>query len=55
MKKFAAAALWFYAGWSFGALLATVLGVHAILGPIIGAAASILFVADPRRIIGTAP
>jgi hypothetical protein len=53
MKKFAFAALWFYAGWSFGALLATVLGLHVIVGPITGAAVSILFVVYHRE-IGTA-
>ena len=52
MKKRALAAiLWFYAGWYAGAILASVLGVSPVLGPIIGAAAASLVVVDPRRLI----
>ena len=50
-KRIISAALWFYAGWTFGALIATALDLSAGLGPLIGAAATALFVADPRRII----
>ena len=49
--RIVSAALWFYAGWTLGALLATALDLSAGLGPLIGAAATALFVADPRRII----
>jgi len=53
-KRILAAFLWFYAGWYGGAILADFLGVSALLGPIIGAAAAGLMVGDPRRIIWTA-
>jgi hypothetical protein len=52
MKKRAfAAILWFYAGWYAGAILASVLGISPVLGPIIGAAAAGLVVGDPRQLI----
>ena len=50
-KRIAAAFLWFYAGWYAGALIAEFLGVSALLGPIIGAAAAGLIVGDPRHMI----
>jgi hypothetical protein len=53
-KRILATALWFYTGWYAGALLADFLGVSAVLGPIIGAAAAALIVGDPRRIIWSA-
>lgn len=54
MKKRALAAfLWFYTGWYAGAMLAALVGVSPVLGPIIGAAAAGLIVGDPRRIIWT--
>ena len=53
-KRIAAAFLWFYTGWYGGAILAELLAVSPILGPIIGAAAAALIVGDPRRIIWTA-
>ena len=53
-KRIAAAFLWFYAGWYAGALIAEFIGVSALLGPIIGAAAAGLIVGDPRRMIWTA-
>ena len=53
-KRTFAAILWFYTGWYAGALLADILGVGPVLGPIIGAAAAGLIVGDPRRIIWTA-
>jgi hypothetical protein len=52
-KRLAAAALWFYAGWTFGAFVAMALGFTALLGPILGAAAALTFVGDPRRVIWT--
>jgi hypothetical protein len=52
-KRIFAALLWFYAGWYAGAVLAYVLGVSPMLGPIIGTAAAALFAGDPRRIIWT--
>lgn len=53
-KRLLATVLWFYTGWYGGALLADFLGISPILGPIIGAAAAVLIVGDPRRIIWTA-
>ena len=46
-KRVLAAVLWFYTGWYAGAMLAEVLGVNALLGPIIGVAAAALVVGDP--------
>lgn len=53
-KRVLAAFLWFYAGWYAGAILADVLGVSPVLGPLIGAASAALIVGDPRRIIWSA-
>jgi hypothetical protein len=53
-KRVLAAFLWFYTGWYGGAILADLIGVSPVLGPIIGAAAAALIVGDPRRIIWTA-
>jgi hypothetical protein len=53
-KRILAAFLWFYAGWYGGAILADVVGVSPLLGPIIGAVTAALIVGDPRRIIWSA-
>jgi hypothetical protein len=53
-KRVLAAMLWFYTGWYAGALLADMIGVSPVLGPLIGAAAAGLIAGDPRRIIWTA-
>lgn len=53
-KRVAAAFLWFYTGWYAGALVADIIGVSPVLGPLIGAAAAALIVGDPRRIIWSA-
>ena len=50
-KRILAAFLWFYTGWYAGAMLAEILGVSPVLGPIIGAAAAGLIVGDPRGMI----
>lgn len=48
-KRLVAIALWFYAGWAFGSLVATVLDVHALVGPAFGVlAASVVTFASPR-------
>ena len=52
-KRIISAALWFYAGWTLGALIATVLDLNGLLGPVIGVAAAALFAGDPRQIIWT--
>jgi hypothetical protein len=53
-KRVLAALLWFYTGWYAGALIADMIGVSPLLGPLIGAAAAGLIAGDPRRIIWTA-
>lgn len=50
-KRLLALFLWFYAWWYAGAVLADIMGVSPVLGPIVGAAAAALFIGDPRRII----
>jgi hypothetical protein len=50
-KRILAAFLWFYTGWYAGAMLAELLSVSPVLGPILGAAAAGLIVGDPRRMI----
>ena len=50
-KRILAAFLWFYTGWYAGAMLAEILSVSPVLGPIIGAAAAGLIVGDPRGMI----
>ena len=55
-KRALAAVLWFYTGWYAGAMLAEIIGVNALLGPIIGVAAAALVVGDPfRRIWSSRP
>jgi len=53
-KRILATVLWFYTGWYGGAILADLLAISPMLGPIIGAAAAALIAGDPRRIIWTA-
>lgn len=50
-RRILAIFLWFYAWWYAGAIVADVLGVSPMLGPIIGAVAAALFVGDPRYIV----
>ncbi len=50
-KRLVATFLWFYAGWYAGAMVAWLLGVSPLLGPIIGTAAAALFAGDPRGLI----
>jgi hypothetical protein len=54
-KRVLSAFLWFYAAWTLGSLLAFAFGISPVIGPVIGAAASALFVGDPRRIIWSRP
>ena len=52
MKKRALAALlWFYTGWYGGALVAHILGISELVGPVVGTAAAVLFAGDPRGVI----
>ena len=52
-KRVFAAILWFYTGWYAGAMIATLVGISPLIGPVLGVAAASLFVGDPRRIIWT--
>ena len=53
MKRIAATLLWFYTGWYVGSIIATLIGVPDLLGPIVGIAAGTLVAIDPRRLIWT--
>jgi hypothetical protein len=48
-KRVLIAALWFYAGWTFGGLLSFATGVPETLGPVLGGAAALAIVIDPLR------
>jgi hypothetical protein len=48
MKKFVAAVLWFYAGWTFGSMVAWSLGLGIALGPIVGMAAAAIVLRAPQ-------
>lgn len=50
-KRVVSVLLWFYVGWTFGALVAVALDLNWIIGPIIGTLASALFAVGPRRLI----
>ena len=50
-RRLLAAFLWFYTWWYAGAMIADIMRVSPALGPIVGAAAAMLFVGDPRRVI----
>lgn len=50
-KRVASLFLWFYAGWTFGSLIAFATGGNEAIGPIIGAAVAALFAGDPRGLI----
>ena len=53
MKRFAAAALWFYAFWYLGSTIAAFAGVPDLLGPGLGLASGLIVGIDPRRLIWT--
>ena len=50
-KRVLAALLWFYGGWCLGAMIAFVLGISGLLGPVLGVAGAILIAGDPRHVI----
>jgi len=52
-KRVLSAFLWFYCGWYAGAMIAALVGVSPMLGPIVGATAAALIAGDPRGIIWT--
>jgi hypothetical protein len=51
MKRIAATLLWFYAFWYLGSMIAGLLGVPDLLGPILGPVAAIIVGVDPRGAI----
>jgi hypothetical protein len=50
-RRMLSALLWFFACWYGAALLANFLGIHPMLGPILGTAAAALFAGDPGRVV----
>jgi hypothetical protein len=54
-KRILAAILWFYTGWYAGAMVAELVGISPVFGPILGATAAALIAGDPRRIIWKRP
>ena len=50
-KRVLSAFLWFYCGWYAGAMIAAMLGITPLIGPVIGATAAFLIAGDPRGII----
>jgi len=55
LKRLLIAALWFYAGWTFGGLLSYATGTPEVLGPLLGAAAALTISFGPRRLVRRAP
>ena len=51
MKRLLASALWFYAAWYAGSLLAAMLGVPDVIGPVVGLTAGLIVGLDPRHAI----
>lgn len=52
-KRIVAALLWFYAGWSMWAFIASVGDLTPLVGPVLGAALASVFAADPMHRIWT--
>lgn len=52
-KRILAAVLWFFAGWYGWAIAAEFLGLPAVIGPMLGAAAAALIAGDPFHAIWT--
>jgi len=50
-RRILAMFLWFYAWWYAGAIIADAFGFSPLIGPLIGAAAAALIVANPRTTI----
>lgn len=51
LKRIAPLALWFYAGWTLGAMLAYVGAVNELIGPVLGITSAAMFAAGPGRLI----
>jgi hypothetical protein len=50
-KRFAAAVLWFYAGWVVGAMFAFAAGLTPIVAPMIGLLAAAMVARDPLSVV----
>ena len=48
LKRTLILGLWFYTGWTFGALLSWAIGAPEIVGPVIGALATFFIAVHPR-------
>ena len=55
MKRYLATALWFFAFWSLGSMVAALLGVPDLIGPVLAVAAGVIVGVDPRRVIWAHP
>ena len=55
MKRLVAGMLWFYAFWTLGSVVSSVLGIPDLLGPIVGVAAGLIIGLDPRHVIWRKP
>jgi len=55
MKRYLATVLWFYAFWCLGSMIAGLLGVPDLIGPVLGLAAGFIVGVDPRRVIWAHP
>jgi hypothetical protein len=51
MKRLVATGLWFYAFWYLGSMIAGLVGIPDLLGPLLGTAAGVIVGADPRGLI----
>ena len=49
VKRIAAAVLWFVSGWYLGAMVAYILGISAVLGPIFAIALAVVIAGDPMH------
>ena len=54
-KRLLVSALWFFAMWNVGALIADLFGFSQALAPILGVAAALIIGVDPRGILWNAP
>ena len=54
-KRLLVSALWFFALWNAGALIADLFGFSQALGPILGVAAALIIGVDPRGILWNVP
>ncbi len=55
LTRIVAAFLWLLAGWNGGAIIAEVLGISVILGPILGLTAAFLVAVDPLHAVWHRP